>query len=405
MEAANAIKLDAVIFGGGVAGLWLLDELVRQGYSCVLLESAGLGQGQTIVSQGIIHGGLKYTLDGLLNRSAEAIREMPRVWRECLAGDRQPVLTRTRVLSEFCYLWRTSTLASLAGMVGARVGLRTRPQRIAPAERPAVLADCPGDVFRIDEPVLDPASLLQELADRHAQRLWRYQDHDGIEFVSPHAGRVAALRIQPLLSGGGASVGEVVRLEPAHVILTAGGGNEALARRCGVTTAPMQRRPLHMVMVRGDLPALWGHCTDGARTRVTITSAAAGSQNVWQVGGQLAEDGVRMEAPQLLAHARRELQATLPGAKLDRCAWATYRVDRAEPRTAGGMRPSEAWCQRQGNVIVAWPTKLALAPRLAQRVLDLLEPPAGLDAPLPPWPAPPVAPLPWAQEQRWYTDV
>ena len=70
------MQVDTLIFGGGAAGLWLLDELTRQGSSAVLLEAAKLGQGQTIASQGIIHGGLKYTLQGLLTPSAAAIRDM-----------------------------------------------------------------------------------------------------------------------------------------------------------------------------------------------------------------------------------------------------------------------------------------------------------------------------------------
>ena len=53
----DALPVDVVIFGGGAAGLWTLDELHRAGRSVVLLESGDLGAGQTIASQGIIHGG------------------------------------------------------------------------------------------------------------------------------------------------------------------------------------------------------------------------------------------------------------------------------------------------------------------------------------------------------------
>ena len=89
MSEAQPVQLDVVIFGGGGAGLWLLDELVRQGFSALLMEAHGLGSGQTVASQGIIHGGLKYTLSGLLTPSASAIRDMPGVWRACLAGERE----------------------------------------------------------------------------------------------------------------------------------------------------------------------------------------------------------------------------------------------------------------------------------------------------------------------------
>ena len=95
-------RLDVVIFGGGAAGLWLLDTLVRRNYSVLLLEAHALGSGQTVAAQGIIHGGLKYTLDGLFNRSADAIRAMPDLWRDCLAGDAFPLLTQTLVRAPHC---------------------------------------------------------------------------------------------------------------------------------------------------------------------------------------------------------------------------------------------------------------------------------------------------------------
>jgi glycerol-3-phosphate dehydrogenase len=31
------MQLDLIIFGGGVSGLWLLDESLRRGYSALLL--------------------------------------------------------------------------------------------------------------------------------------------------------------------------------------------------------------------------------------------------------------------------------------------------------------------------------------------------------------------------------
>ena len=128
---------DVVIFGGGAAGLWLLDELTRRGNSAVLLEANALGTGQTVAAQGIIHGGLKYTLQGLLTKSAASIREMPSIWRDCLEGRREPDLSGVRRRSDECFLWRTDSLSSRLGMLGAQFGLRVAPQTVADDERPA----------------------------------------------------------------------------------------------------------------------------------------------------------------------------------------------------------------------------------------------------------------------------
>ena len=48
-----------VIFGGGIAGLWLLNRMQNEGYRPILFETEALGGRQTLSSQGIIHGGLK----------------------------------------------------------------------------------------------------------------------------------------------------------------------------------------------------------------------------------------------------------------------------------------------------------------------------------------------------------
>src|SRR5262245_2950360 len=124
------VPCDIAIVGGGAAGLWTLDALSREGYSTLLLEAFELGRGQTIASQGIIHGGLKYSLDGMLSLSAAAIRDMPQIWRDCLSGRTAPDLRGTRIRAEYCHLWRTSGFKAMLGMIGAKIGLRVAPVRI-----------------------------------------------------------------------------------------------------------------------------------------------------------------------------------------------------------------------------------------------------------------------------------
>ena len=335
----ESLILDAVIIGGGAAGLWTLDRLVARGYQVVLLEAFELGSGQTIASQGIIHGGLKYTLSGMLTPSAKAIREMPVIWRECLAGKREPKLTRTTVRSPHCYLWRTESVASRLGMIGARVGLRVAPQAIAKDDRPAALMNCPGTVAKIDEQVIDPASFVAELAQRHADRIVKIAFPEGVQIIPETWGY--EITVQRNHHG--------LTIQSDRLILTAGQGNETIRQQLGLEPTIMQRRPLHMVMVRGrELPPLFGHCVDGAKTRVTISSATTSDgSNVWQVGGQIAEDGVSMSSDELIQHARRELDDSLAGFDLGDVEWATYRVDRAE-HAASGKRPDDVALIQEG---------------------------------------------------------
>jgi glycerol-3-phosphate dehydrogenase len=400
------MQLDVLIFGGGAAGLWLLDALTRGGARALLLESDRLGAGQTIASQGIIHGGLKYTLQGALTASAVQIRDMPGMWRDCLAGIRQPDLRGVRLRAPHCHLWRTDSLGSRLGMIGARVGLRVAPQVLADDERPIALARCPGVVARLDEQVIAPESLLATLFAENKKCVLSVQPSQ-IQI------ELGATRLVKTVQLANPATGSKLNLAPRHVVLAAGRGNAELRRRFGLTHSSMQSRPLHMVVVRGQLPPLNGHCVDGRTTRVTITSDRdAAGRTVWQVGGQIAEIGVELDERSLLARALSELQAVIPGIDLSRAEWASYRVDRAEQATPGGTRPETVGVVCDGNLITAWPTKLALAPYLAEQVLESICSPqtyarevsvaeaAICDA----WPRPQVAPLPWDLPRAWLSN-
>jgi len=84
--------------------------------------------------------------------------------------------------------------------------------------------------------------------------------------------------------------------------------------------------------------------------------------------------------------------------------WSTLRVDRAEPDTGTGDRPPGAFCRTEGNVTTAWPTKLALAPDLADQVLESLEAagvnPSGGDVLEVDLPRPAVGRPPWEQKNE-----
>src|SRR5690606_30885097 len=97
-QVSTGPALDAVVIGGGIAGLWVLDRITAAGYSSLLLERAALGARQTIASQGIIHGGAKYEAEG--KPAGESIAAMPDRWRASLRGVRAPDLSAAKVLTE-----------------------------------------------------------------------------------------------------------------------------------------------------------------------------------------------------------------------------------------------------------------------------------------------------------------
>ena len=130
------MRLDAVIFGGGAAGLWLLDRLSRDGHHVVLLEMRALGAGQTIGSQAILHVGRTSSERGLANRVVKPLRELRHLWRDALLGRIAPNLTRTRLRSECCYLWQGESLGLPVASGRSRHAARIDSETLAPEEEP-----------------------------------------------------------------------------------------------------------------------------------------------------------------------------------------------------------------------------------------------------------------------------
>ena len=75
MSGSDGHPVELLVIGGGIAGLWTLDAAVRAGWNAVLVEAFELGRGQSVAAQGIIHGGLKYTLRERDLEAAGAIAE------------------------------------------------------------------------------------------------------------------------------------------------------------------------------------------------------------------------------------------------------------------------------------------------------------------------------------------
>ncbi|MDO7910668.1 FAD-dependent oxidoreductase [Pseudomonas sp. 22-AL-CL-001] len=358
----SAMSTDVLIVGAGVAGLWLTARLRQQGYSTVLVERASLGGGQTLKSQGIIHGGAKYALHGALTGASEAIADMPRRWREALAGEGELDLRDTRLLSEAHYLWSPGTLAGNLTSFFASKAVRGRVDQVKGEQLPPALQDprFKGKVYRLAELVVDVPSLLANLMRLAGDSL------------------LAGERITPLHEDGqlvGLNVDDR-QIRAQRIILSAGAGTEQLLRDLGIEQPAMQRRPLHMVLVKGPtLKPLYAHCLGGGpKPRVTVTShPAADGQWVWYLGGDLAEaDGVARDPAAQIAAAQKELGQLLPWIDQAPLQWATLRVDRAEPAQSGLVRPDNAFLAEQQRLLVGWPTKLALAPDFADRVLAAL---------------------------------
>jgi ribulose 1,5-bisphosphate synthetase/thiazole synthase len=109
---SDSYSADVVIIGAGIAGLWLHNRLNNMGIHTILIENNQIGHAQTLSSQGIIHGGAKYALNGILSRATQAIGDMPARWKACLAGEGELDLTQATQLTDHQLLWSKDKLSS-----------------------------------------------------------------------------------------------------------------------------------------------------------------------------------------------------------------------------------------------------------------------------------------------------
>lgn len=392
------VWLDALVIGGGIAGLWTLARLQQAGYKTVLLESETLGAGQTRYAQGIIHGGTKYALTGKLTASSESLADMPSRWRACYQGSGELDLSQAELLSDAHYLWSTTSLTSrISGFFASKV-MRSRSTELDKKSLPAIFQhkDFKGQFYRLDEPVFNTMSVIRALAEPRKQSILMI-DRKSLSHEDGNLKVTAADGVEYLF-------------HYKEIIFNAGEGNEELISRFGSDQPRMQRRPLKMVVMRGvQNDMIYAHCLGASvNPRITITSHRDASGNiVWYMGGQLAEDGVNKTDVELIQAAKKELNELIPWLQLKDAQWGVLEINRAEIKKPGATRPDTFTIEKHGNVITAWPTKMALAPVLADELAKMIEADnveRNTDLSLPEWPSPEYADLPWDEDTCWISS-
>jgi len=361
MEVAgmkDARVYDMIIFGGGIAGLWLCNTLKRAGYNVILIEKDRLGAGQTLASQGMIHGGQKYVLQGAMTDHASSISKMPQRWDSSLEGWGEIDLTAVRVLSETQVMWPAGSVLSAAAVLGAAKLVNAETKKLKKGDYPEVLAEkkkFKGPVFELPEKVIEVKTLVEALAKNVKGRLLQGE-------------------VSEVLPDGHAAVNGLV-LRAQLVIFTAGAGNEQALKLLKVGETHTQRRPLRQVMVRALEHPLYGHGIVGKpKPRLTVTSHPLPEGGyVWYLGGGVAEEGASMTDDETLHFARKELQDVFPEIDWSQKEWATWHGDRAEPLDEKGDLPTGPFIHQRGRVLLAWPSKLTFAPALSDHVFNWLK--------------------------------
>lgn len=350
----HSINTDIIIIGAGISGLWTLNRLRQLGYSAILLEKNALGAGQTIASQGIIHGGIKYALTGELSKSSVEISDMPARWQACLNGRGEIDLRAVNVLSQHYYLCSQQKITQHITQFFAQKALHSDSDALSKKDYPDFFQNkqFSGLLTKVHESVLDVPSLIATLAKN----------------VMPYIFKVNNCRLQKNQDHYDV-VADNLTLKANHIILTAGEGNAEL-----LPEIRMQKRPLQMVILKADnLPQIYAHCVALSTNPVlTITSHTDNDGKVvWYLGGQLAEDGVNRSMDAQIQAAQKLLTEQFPWFALQNPQWQTLFINRAEGFNHG-KRPETVMVKDLNNVIAAWPTKLTFAPLLADEVCKYL---------------------------------
>lgn len=348
-------EVDVLIIGGGVAGLWILNVLCDAGYRVVLVEKSALGHGQTMWSQGIVHSGAKYGLAAqALPALTRSLQAMPARWRASLQGEVFPDLRAVSLRSRSLLAWvpRTESVRNTGHATSIPL---TAGHALPSGAWPGLLRADASEVRVLDEFVLDMGSLVSSL----------YQPHRA------HVLRASQVHLR--LDDGVVAVGDAT-FRPRAIVLAAGSGNGTLLQQAGVPATKMQTRPLSMLMLRGPLPEIYGHCVVGGDPHITVTSARLEDGSVvWQVGGRLAETTRWADDPVAFrSSAVATIRQALPSLDLRGVEVSTYHAVRAEPVTVDGRRPAGAHVELVADhplVMAVWPTKFALTPQLADDVL------------------------------------
>lgn len=210
----DGLAVDALIIGGGIQGLLILDRLSAEGRSCALVTATDLGTGQTLHSHGLLNAGF-----GMMG-------------------------------PEFIRLLQEVVLPDLA-----RRGIETYGQwgAIVPPTFPeGQLAEPPpgldlrgGRFQRLAEVNVDKRALVEGLAERVEDRAVR-GTVAGVRRAS--TGQVEAIEVA-VQDGSPALV-----FTPAAVVVSAGTGTKAMLRRLGAgeeQLEPIKHRRVHVLCVRG----------------------------------------------------------------------------------------------------------------------------------------------------------
>jgi glycine/D-amino acid oxidase-like deaminating enzyme len=367
--------IDTLVIGGGVQGLWILNELIRRNYRACLITNGSLGAGQTLQSHVFLHRGHLYDDRNLVGRITRA---QP-AWQKLIesadirASEQKPVwILPADSADRRLETWRT---------LGLSYTETSLPEVFGEGEY--FHGTTAFRAFETQERWLEGEALISALSAKVLPAI--RTGH--VEKIEIRRGRVQ--RVQASLADGAQ-----VTFNPRFVVLAAGVGNQQLLatavsfgrraedERLRLEAAGIQRlRTSQMVVVRGrSLPAL-GCISPG---KMFLVSHKDGPDTVWlnsyetddisstpTAGAMPAVDPIRLKT------SLRVLHSAAPRLKSMDVTYGVYTCLKSERNVSHRWVPSQEFVEPVGspslNIRVVWPSKLTLAPLASETVVEVIK--------------------------------
>lgn len=406
------VDVDVVIVGGGIQGLWLLADLIDQGYQAILLERVRPGFGQTGHSHVFLHEGhmyasmLKYSGQDT-HQSAVSVLRANGLWQTALQTGRLKTLMPLK--SNFYVGWDDQQSAEDFEERCERAAL---PYEKVETGHEFGALRAMASLYRSQALCLDSRLLLDHLL-KYSNISERVGSCKEIHAVAYDTGKFNLLvsrpkdstRPQDLQYHQVANRPKDIHLQirAGALVLSAGAGNEKLINqlrtRGGMPIDPhisrQQTVKTFMLVVKhrsGSLPPVAGLFPRAGGIFIASRQDPQG-RTVWLIADgqrELVSNPGEMTATDAAAWFNKlkgHLEKLLPALVTDRdnYEWGIYEATKAERWTTsirygeGGALPPGYYMHNppSTSVWLTWPTLLTLAPLVADAIVGDLKQTVG----------------------------
>lgn len=385
------LKVDAVIVGGGIQGLWLLADLIKNGYQAILLERMWPGFGQTGHSHVFLHEGhmfagmLREGLPEALSRVGSVLKANG-LWKAELKTGRLRNLSPLK--SSFYIGWKYRIQADEFAERCKQAELPCEEVTSSPTDF-GVLAEMEG-LYRSEAICLDSKMLLENLlASSDLDTRVGYCEDIGVDGYESKTFRLVARRDRRNL----------LHIDTSALVLSAGAGNEKLVTHLfhkgelplDLDATKQQTVKTFMLVIRhlkGSLPLVAGMFPDFGGIFV-VSRKDAQNRTVWLVGDKQRKlvgvpgEIAAFDAVTWFENLRIELEQLFPELinHADDFEWGIYDATKAERWTGndrfeeGGVFPGDYHLHKHPGAALwlTWPTLLTFAPMVASSIVSELK--------------------------------